>query len=46
VGNVYVLALLCNARGFRWYGPAHLGLDHDGVPFGEDQLDSKRFEAE
>src|ERR1700676_607987 len=44
VRNVYVLTLLCDGRDFSGYGPAHLGLDHDCVPFGGDQLD--HFDSE
>src|SRR5271170_3942786 len=39
VRNAYVLTLLCDGRDFSGYGPAHLGLDHDCVPFGGDHLD-------
>src|SRR5216684_1256298 len=39
VGDMYVLAFLCNPRHFGRYGPAHLGLDHHCVPLGRDQLD-------
>src|ERR1700690_2041121 len=39
VRDVYVLALLRNPMHFRRYGPAHLGLDHNHVPLGRDQLD-------
>src|SRR5580698_392276 len=44
VRDVYVLALLCDPRNFCRYGPAHLGLDHDCVPVGRDQLD--HFDSE
>src|SRR5580700_3607647 len=37
VGDVYVLALLCNPRQFGRYRPAHFSLDHDYVPVGRDQ---------
>src|SRR6202050_3398499 len=44
VRDMYVLALLCNPRHFGRYRPAHLGLDHDYVPVGRDQLD--HFDSE
>src|SRR3984885_8930491 len=44
VGNVYVLALLCNPMHFGSYGPAHLGLDQHYVPLGRDQFD--HFDSE
>src|SRR5580692_978642 len=39
VRDMYVLGFLCNPRHFGRHGPAHLGLDHDCVPVGRDQLD-------
>src|SRR5580658_6924466 len=44
VGDMYVLAVLCDPRNFGRYRPAHLGLDHDYVPVGRDQLD--HFDSE
>src|SRR5580692_51760 len=42
--DVYVLALLCNARHFGGDRPAHFGLDDHCVPLGGDQLD--HFDSE
>src|SRR5258705_6548709 len=35
---MYDLALLCDTRDICWNGPAHLSLDHDSVPFGDNRL--------
>jgi len=35
VGYKYDLAFLCDAKGIRWYGPAHYRLGYDGTAFAE-----------